>query len=307
MANAPNKLPNSLKNLPRLIVPFFLAACLICGYWFYWSKAAATIETNVRNTLGPGAASSVKVTGFPYRLTLEVRDLNLKAQNGAAFTASSVNATATPFNPMLWVLEGALEPTLALPGGPSRPLKANNLKASMRLQEAGVERFSLTFDGLEALGNGGWSAGKGLFHLMTTFQSDNTLAMVIDLTNLRIAKPLDGPGAILGGTIGHIFVSGPIELRSALMTSLQTWRDAGGKFKIMAGEIVWGPVYLTKATGELSLSQANSWQGKVAGQGALKPEGIAVSGLSGPINLEIRDGQLFLSGLPGIPLFSGTP
>ena len=289
-------------RLSRLIIPFFLAGCLIIGYWFYWDKAARQIETQVRAALPATAATSAKVSGFPYRLTLEIKDLNVTAQNGLAFTSSKLVATATPFNPLLWVLEGALDPKLALPAGPARPLKADNLKASLRLHQTGLERFSLTFDGLQAGGVDGWASGKGLFHVMTRFEDDTSFAVVADVSAVRIAKPLEGPGAILGQTISRIFVSGPLSQRQALAKSPQAWREAGGKMTIMAGQIMWGPVALTQAKGELTLSQDDKWQGTIAGQGALKPEGVAVSGLSGPVSLEFKDGRLSLSGLPGINL-----
>lgn len=292
----------SLNHYRGLIIPFFLAACLIAGYWFYWNKAASQIETQVRAAIPTSSAGSIKVTGFPYRLTLEIYNLNLKLQNGVAVKASSIVATATPFNPLLWVLEGAHDPMMALPNGPMRPLKATNLKSSLRLHREGLERFSLTFDGLATQGDGGWSVGKGLFHLMTQFDDSNTLGMVADFTDVQIGKSIDGPAAILGDKIHHIYAAGPVTQRRAFTKSITDWRQAGGKFTIMAGEIIWGPVYLTKATGDLFLSAQNKWQGKIAGEGALRPEGITVSGLSGPIDLEIRDSQLFVSGLPGIDL-----
>jgi hypothetical protein len=290
------------RNLTGLVVPFFLAGCLIFGYWLYWNRAASEVENQARRALSTNGYTSAKVSGFPYRLTLEIADLNLKAQNASQFKASKVTATASPFNPFLWVLEGALDPALAFPNGPIRPLKATNLKASLRFDKLGVQRFSLTFDGIEAQGEGGWKTGKGLFHLMSRFEDDVSLAMVIDLKDTTLAQPLDGPGAILGQTINHIFVSGPINERRALMTSLDAWREAAGKLTIMAGEVIWGPISLTKATGTLALSPTNKWQGTLSGQGALKPEGVPVSGLSGPISLQINDGRLSIGGLPGFDL-----
>jgi hypothetical protein len=294
--------PTLLRRYLGLIVPFFLAAVLAAGYYAFWTKAAHHIEAQVRASLGVNGATSIKVDGFPYRLTLNINDLDVAAANGVRFKSSSLVMTATPFNPLLWVLEGALEPTLALPSGPLRPLKATNLKASLRLRSKGLERFSLTFDGLAAGGDGGWQVGKGLFHVMTRFEDDVSLAMVMDLKAVRIAEPLEGPGAILGQTIDHIFISGPVDQRAALMRSTNAWRDAGGKFTMMAGQIIWGPVYLTQAKGALSLSANNKWQGNISGQGALKPEGIAVAALSTPIDLQIDEGQLSLSGLPGLNL-----
>lgn len=290
------------KSYLGLVVPFFLAGCLIFGYWLYWDRAAREVENQVRRGVPANATSSIKVTGFPYRLTLEIIDLSFKAQNTSQFRASRVTATASPFNPLLWVLEGALDPSLALPNEPVRPLKATNLKASLRLDKTGLQRFSLTFDALQAQGDGGWQMGKGLFHLMSRFEDDVSLAMVVDLEDVQLGRPLEGPGAILGQTINHIFVSGPIDQKSALMKSMTAWRDAGGKFTIMAGEVIWGPITLGGAKGALSLSPSDKWQGNVAGQGALKPEGIAVSGLSGPVSLEINDGRVSIGGLPSIDL-----
>ena len=285
-----------------LVIPLLLAAFLGCGYYLYWSKAAREIETRARAALGQAGASSVKVSGFPYRLTLDVSQLKLGNEASISFTSSSLSATASPFNPMLWVLEGALDPTLALKDGPARPLKAENLKASLRLSKDGLERFSLTFDGVKATGDGGWRVGKGLFHVMTGFENQTSLATVLDLKEIEIAQPLSGAGAILGQKLQHVFVSGPIDQRQALMRSTQAWRDAGGKLTIMAGEIIWGPVYFNNAKGEITLSQDDKWQGNLAGQGALKPEGIAVAALAGPIGLEFKDDRLSLNGLPGIDL-----
>jgi hypothetical protein len=293
-------------GLAGLVIPFALAACLIGGYWFYWAKAAAQVEARVRSALPVSAASSVKVTGFPYRLTLEIGKLNLGNPNGLRFSASKLRATATPFNPLLWALESAQEPALALPGGPVRPLKATNLRASLRLRASGLERFSLTFDGLEGLRvngtEGGWKAGSGKVHILLDPKNNDSFAMVTELNAIIIDKPLAGPGAILGQTINRIFVAGPINHGQALMRSTDAWREAGGAFTIMSGEVLWGPVALTNATGNLSLSSTGKWQGTLAGQGALKPDGIPVSALSAPVALELKDGRVSLRGLPGVDL-----
>ena len=290
------------RKYARLVIPLGLAACLIGGYWFYWSQIAHRIEEQVRTVLPANAASDISVTGFPYRLTLEVKNLNLKTDNDVAFTAASVSATSTPFNPLLWVLEGAEDPALRLPDGTSKPLKATALKASLRFNQTGFERFSLTFDALETTGLDGWQVGPGLFHIMSALERDNSLATVIDLRAIQIKKPLEGPAMILGQTIDRVRIAGPISEGRALMKSSSAWQQAGGKLTVMAGEIIWGPVTLANGTGSLFLSQSGKWQGSLAGQGALKPEGMSVPGLSGPVRAEIIDGQISLAGLPGIDI-----
>ncbi len=295
-----NPKPNRLAGL---IWPFTVAAVCTGGYWLYWSRLAGQIETQVRAAIAPTSISTLSVTGFPYRLTLEVTGLKLEGQDGLAFAVSSLSATATPFNPRLWVLEGARDPVLTLPNGPARPLKATNLKASLRLRQVGrLERFSLTFDGLEALGERGWQSRAGFFHVMADPRNDSILAVVGDIRELQLAMPLEGPGAILGQTIQHVFVSGPVDQAPALIKSPLAWRDSGGKMSIMAGELKWGPVSLAKATGEVTLSGADRWQATLMGQAALKPEGIAINGLSAPVSLTLVDGRIYVSGLAGIAL-----
>ncbi len=292
----------SLKRLMGLIIPFFLAACLLVGYWFYWSRAAALIETQVRAALPQSAASSVKVGGFPYRLTLEIKDVALIAKDGFGFRASSVVATATPFNPLLWVLEAAHEPQLVMQDGRTHPLQATALKASIRMHAKGLERFSLTFEGLEVQGVGGWRLGRGLAHLMTNFKDNRTLAFVGEIDGIHLPKPLEGPGAILGQTIARVRVAGPVDQGQTLLQSREKWQQMGGKLTILAGEIQWGPVSLANATGTLSLSDDQKWQGVLNGQGALKPEGMAIAGLSAPVGLKMVDGRLSIAGLTGFEL-----
>jgi Uncharacterized protein conserved in bacteria (DUF2125) len=283
-----------------LIIPFFLAACVVGGYWFYWSKVAHQIEAQVRAAIPTSIAPQVKVTGFPYRLTLSLDGVALASDQGLSFKSSAIVATASPFNPLLWVLESAHEPALSLPDGPLRPLSATNLKASLRLKSDGLERLSLTFDGIEAQGDQGWSVGAGAIHLVADPKNADVLAMSTDLNAIKVGKPLEGPSAILGQTINRVRIAGPISQSRTLTRSINAWSSSGGKLTVMAGELMWGPIAFTEAAGEMTLSSAQKWQGTVTGKGALKPEGIAVAALSGPVNLTIADNKLSLNGLPGI-------
>jgi hypothetical protein len=294
-------MPNTPKrSYSGLIIPFGIAVLLIGGYYVYWRGVAQNVEASARAALPEGIAKSVKVTGFPYRLTLEITDLVLAAANGTRFTASSLGVTATPFNPRLWVLDDAQNPTLSLSGGPVRPLLADNLQASLRFKAAGFERLSVTFDALNASGQQGWSLGSGAVHLVTDPKDNDVLAMRADLSAIKIGKPLDGPSAILGQTINKVMIAGPISKAQALTRSTRQWSDAGGVLTIMAGELIWGPISLTDAKGSLTLSSNQKWRGTVTGAGALKPEGISVPALSGPVSLAIDDDKLSMNGLPGI-------
>lgn len=292
----------TMQRFGGLIVPFFLATCLIVGYWIYWSNLANQIQSQVRSIISASNPQKVRVTGFPYRLTLEISDLKLLSNTGPSFASSKVVATATPFNPLLWVFEGAESPSISLNGEPGRPIKATNLRASLRFSTSGLQRFSLMFDSVDVVGGEGWGVGEGKIHLEASEREPETLAASFDVKQIKLAKPLEGPIAIMGQNIDRILVRGPITQGQALTRSLSQWSSAGGKLSIMAGEIAWGPVAFTQATGELSMSSAGKWQGNVRGTGALKPEGIAVSALTGPVSLVIVDNKLSLSGLPRINL-----
>lgn len=295
------------RNLAGLVIPFFLATCLIAGYWFYWFNAATQIESRVRAALPAPLATSVSVTGFPYRLTLTVRDLALNVQDGVRFQAPSLVATATPFNPMLWVLEGVEKPSIAFRGGPMRTVTATALKASLRLRPQGLERFSLTFDSLAGVAPTGsgvsdWASGRGLVHVMSSATDTMTLGFVAQASAIQLSKPLEGSGAILGQAINNVRIAGPIKEGQTLLASPNAWRQKGGYLSIMTGEVIWGPVSLTNATGKLSLGADNRFVGRIDGQGALKPEGIAVAGLSGPVGLAIEGGEVSVAGLAGFDL-----
>jgi hypothetical protein len=229
-----------------------------------------------------------------------VENVRAKADSGLGFSAQKIVATATPFNPLLWVLESAQSPALSLPGGPASPVQTNNLQASLRLNQVGPERISVTFDGLEAQGGAGWKLGPGAIHLVSDPKDSNILAFRADLTNVEITKPLEGPSAILGQKIRRMMMAGPISEGQALLRSSREWTAKNGKLTIMAGELLWGPISFTDAKGEIGLTGGEKWQGRLEGKGALKPDGIAVAALSGPVNLSILDNKLSLNGLPGI-------
>jgi hypothetical protein len=49
-------------------------------------------------------------------------------------------------------------------------------------------------------------------------------------------------------------------------------------------------------TGRLKVTPEGQWQGEIRGQGALKPNGMAIAALSAPIEISIENGQARLLG-----------
>lgn len=286
-------------SLGGLIIPLALGGLVLAGYYVYWTQTAQRIQMYVAQALPALPQENVKVTGFPYRFEARITGLQVQTGTGFVFEASRFVAVASPFNLNLWALEGALEPKLKLPGGPLRPLKATDLKASLRLKEGQLARFSLTFQGLQAGTadpSGLWRTGAGALHLIADPKDTSRLAFALDLSAVELSALPEGPAAILGNRIDHVRFTGPISQGQTLLRSTKAWAQAQGEFTIMAAQIAWGPLSFDAGTGRLKVTPEGQWQGEIRGQGALKPNGMAVAALSAPIEISIENGQARLLG-----------
>jgi hypothetical protein len=287
-----------------------MGALVLGGYYVYWSHTAQWIEARVVQAVPTLPKGNISVSGFPYRFEARITDLRVQTNAGFGFEASRFVVAASPFNLNLWALEGALDPILVTPNGLRRPLRATELKASLRLREGQVARLSVTFKGLE----GGaplnaptpnmskWQTGQGALHLIADPKDTSRLAFSLDVADIVLSAEPKGQAALLGDRIAKLRLAGPISQGQILLKSARDWAKAGGVFTLMAAELVWGPVSLSNGSGTLSLTSAGAWQGQIGGTGALKPEGMPVSGLEGPIEVRLEDGWIALLGYKAIPL-----
>lgn len=295
--------------LGGLIIPLALGALVFGGYCVYWNQTAQQIQAQVGQALPGLSKDAVTVTGFPYRFEAQITGLQVQTSTGFVFQASRFVAAASPFNLNLWALEGALEPQLKLPGGPLSPLQATDLKASLRLRDGQLARFSLTFQGLQAgtvdplgLGPAPWRTGAGALHLIADPKDTSRLAIALDLSALELSAVPEGPAAILGNRIDYVRLTGPISQGQTLVRSTRAWAKAQGEFTIMAAQINWGPLMFDAGSGHLRATPEGQWQGQVRGQGTLKPNGMAVPALSAPIEIGIENGQARLLGFSAAPV-----
>jgi hypothetical protein len=289
--------------LSGLFIPLAMGALVLGGYYVYWDQTAQRIQAHLVQALPALPQENISVTGFPYRFEVRVTGFRVQTSTGFVFEASRFVAAASPFNLNLWALEGALEPQLKLPGGPLRPLQATDLKASLRLKEGQLARFSLTFQGLQAgtadpagIGSRPWRTGAGAIHLIADPKDASRLAFAFDLSALELSALPEGPAAILGNKIDHLRLTGPISQGQTLLRSTKAWAKAQGEFTIMAAQIDWGPLSFDDGTGRLQVTPEGEWQGEIRGQGALKPNGIAIPALSAPLEIGIENGQARLLG-----------
>ncbi|GBF56551.1 hypothetical protein PbB2_00208 [Candidatus Phycosocius bacilliformis] len=289
-------------SIRGLILPLGFGALVFGGYVTYWNLIAQRLQAELSRALPQTEPGKIEINGFPYRVEVRLADFAATSANGFGFAASSLVMAASPFNLNLWALEGALKPRLTLPGGPQRPLTAGDLKASLRLKEGQLARLSITFNRLEAgpanaADTSGWQTGVGAFHLVADPKDITRLALALDVRDLILAGTPEGPAAILGPKIHHVRLTGPISQGQTLLRSARDWSAAGGAFTIMAGELAWGPLSFSKGQGSLKVSADGYWQGSIRGEGALKPEGVAVAGLSAPLDIALENGQARVLGL----------
>lgn len=282
---------------------WIVALAVTLAYTGWWFALARQIEARASQTLAPGiAVQDLSVGGWPYRLSVTARGVTAALPGGARLEAGAVRVTTSPFSPKLWVLDAVEGGAVTLPGGPRRALATRELAISLRVgPTGGLERLSAEFQGLTGLSSGGadrgWSLGRGSLHLVHDPRQPERFAFMTDLSEIRLTGALPVPAAILGDTVTHARIAGPVSQAPALMRSVADWRAAGGRFEVMAGELLWGPLSFTGITGTLALDAAGEAEGTIRGTGALKPEGVPLDGLSAPVEAQVRGGRLEVFGL----------
>lgn len=294
MPSPPNKKPAPRPRYSRLFWPLVTAAVVVGMYYIYWTRTAAAVERAVNSRLHM-PAEAVRVTGFPYRLTLKIKDLALQPIGGPSLKVARFVATASPFDPALWVLSGVSGVAMrSVKDKADVLLTPNNLQASLRLSSKapqGIVRLSILMEG--CAGSGGWAMGKAALHLVSDAKVKDQLGFVLDAKDVQFPAPLEGPAAILGRTIQHMRLAGPINHAQTLMQDgTQAWRRAGGQLNIMSATLTFGPLNLQDGTGQLTLSPEGKWNGQMTTRAALKVNDIPLPALSAPVTLQLDEGNL---------------
>jgi hypothetical protein len=170
-----------IHNPKALLYPIVFGIVLFALYFAYWQFAVFNIKNEIKKQKPFGIVySSLEFSGFPYHLTMQIRDFS-KSKSNFEFHAKEISLTSNPFNPNLWVLNGALEPSLVINQlGLAKTwvkIAPTNFKASLRLRpkQTGIyqiAKIAIEFDNLGfSLPNGGQSPpikniGKTLWQIL---------------------------------------------------------------------------------------------------------------------------------------------
>lgn len=286
-----------------IVWAWVVAVVLSGAYTAWWFVLAQQIEQRAAVALeGRAEWDTLSVSGWPYRLTVAATSLVAPLPGGGQLSADRFAVTTTPFNLRLWVFDRADGLRIRIGDGPVRKVEARLLAGSVRVRsDGGLERFSVQLGGLSAAAEGpdgrGWDLDQGEMHLVHDPRNPERFAFMADLRQLRLTQALAGPGAILGDTITHARIAGPIDQAESLIQSVEVWQRAGGRFELMAGELLWGPLSFTELKGQIGLDALGLAEGEIAGVGALRPEGVPVGALSSPVSARLRGGNLEVFGL----------
>lgn len=268
-----------LHNSKGLLIPFLIGIIMLGGYYFYWK----TLGDNIKNIISQNknySFESIEITGFPYRETLEIKGFKYKD-----FTAKTIVATTSPFNPKIWVLEG-----MELPIYKDQALSPRQFQASLRLKEIAknqyaIKRLSIIFDGIDEA-NAPF-LGKSAFHLVRD-EKDKFGLSIETIYNMPLLN-----------TPTNLTLRGPINNASALDKGIANWSKNGGIFQIEYFTIYNSNVNFDNAKGALICSSILECNGEIAGnlQVNIKDLNIEYKANNSKIRIENSKIMSFIDGL----------
>ncbi len=284
-----------------LYIPFVLLALglLALSIAWVWARGRVITDLEAARASRPGsfatlAVARVGVSGFPFRLDLDLDAPQLTEPSGWSLSAPRVKAEAYLFSPSHWVV---VAPAGAVLGrrrdGPvlitGKALRASLSDLGRRPPRLSVEGLDLTFATPPGAKPFLLASAKEL-HFHTKAGPDDQGAAYLEI---------DGAAARLSGLLGAIAQGKPVGLVADVIYShadalagrdapgaLRDWSSAGGalevrRLKATAGDaliearpgaLAAGPDGRLQGTLSLSVRQAVRVVGQMGSRGALSPE-----------------------------------
>ncbi|KAF0117773.1 MAG: hypothetical protein FD163_304 [Hyphomonadaceae bacterium] len=265
---AENKPPKKA-DTKLLLVSWGLGLALVVFYVGYWVFVAHKIETQLEARKNADFSfTSAKISGFPYRFTLTIKELNAKIGQVTLLRAEEFSASASTFEPQLWVLEGAARPSIWLDNPAYSDtvafqfeLKPNNFQASVRFDPKSreIERLSIQFSGIASSGSQYpeiFSMGRGEVHLIKD-NTNNNYAFSVDLNAVTNSLNTSLPNRLL--------LRGLLNNPQNLNRNWDYWTKNGGIIDIkygMFGEKT-GVQYADNMRGKLYFNSEGKFSGKI--------------------------------------------
>ncbi len=323
-----------------LIVPWALFALIALGWIAYWNAVANTAEARVRAWIAEqneqgGRASIERIVkrGFPVLLRLELHSLSYApARSGWRAETERADVHVQMLNPQHVILEAEAPIAISRADGAVTNVSADTLIASVRtaseaLAVAGVEADNLVLD--DPAEDGALRARKIVLNVRPDARAAGHYQAAFDAQDLTLPRPVrsfEAFGLAVPALRAAIVVTeGAALLAPSTGDPLGAWREAGGRARIEALELRWGPLQ-TQGAGEGGLDDQRRLEGvltlpienpapvfRAIADGpnvnedarralALLAAGYMISGDDITLDVEAREGVLRLEGLPVRPL-----
>ena len=301
------------KPLRALLYAPFVAVLLLALAWsagWFWLRGDVLRRMDTARTAWRAAGHDLgwtarTLSGFPFRLDLDLSDARMGDGSGWAISTPRLNAEAFVFSPSHWVLVAPGAGTITRRSAGPVIVHAKVLRASLsdfaaRPLRLSVEGLALTFDappGEKPF----LLASAAEFHLHTRAGPDDQGALYLGLEN---AAPAHGGALerVAAGQSVNLTLDGLYDHAAAMRgrdwpDSLQAWKAAGGAFNLRLLKIEAGGASLEARSGHASAGADGRLRGSILAQIKGAPGLLSALGAGGALSLEAAHAATMIVGL----------
>jgi hypothetical protein len=261
-----------------LYAPFAIVAIGLVAWTAVWFNLRAEVSRRLHalahQTAAAGGSfawSSLSVTGWPFRLDVDLRGLYWGAPKGWAVSAPRIRAEASAFTPDHWVLVAPDSLELALPGGDRVEVSGATLRASVsrpagHLPTVSLEGLGVTFT--PAPGSAPYFLSRAdEVHLHTLPGPNDEGAFYLELDGAQ-ATPTNPLGALTHGAPATLTVDAVFDHARALSgpswpVAAAAWVSAGGRIEAQTIKLTARNVMLDAGGAKLALTSDGRLSGAV--------------------------------------------
>ena len=251
------------------------AALAWCSAWFVAREKVATgLDTLRANAVSAGWSvgwSRAQVTGFPFRLDVDLENAHARTPSGWGLAAPELKAEAFLLSPSHWIAFASRGATVQRRRGGALMVKAKSLRAS--LSEASghpprlsVEGYDLSFATPPGAAPFALESAAEV-HLHTKAGPDDQGAAYIEVDGARTRLP-GLIGRIAEGRSASLIIDGIFSGAHALVgrdwpAAMRSWSAASGAFTIRRLRVTAGSAELDSRAGSLDIGTDGRLRGTV--------------------------------------------
>jgi hypothetical protein len=293
-ARAPLRKPRRLGLYGPFVVLLVLAAVWSAGWLWLRAETIRRMDGARRSMIDGGQGldwASRSVSGFPFRLDVDLTDARVGEASGWAVTAPRLQAEAPAFAPTRWVVVAPGGVVVQRPAGGAVIVTAKVLRASIsdvgaRPPRLSVEGIGLTFAAAPGAAPFFMTAAEA-FHFHTRAGPGDRGAAFIELDEAKV--PLSGlMGRIAAGKPLNLLAEAVYSHAGALTgadwaSAVRAWRRAGGALNIQRLRLAAGRAVVDARSGTLSVDDEGRLRGSLTASLQAAPRALGVLSQGGAL------------------------